>query len=107
MKQQLTKVTPISFHCFSFFFNDTATTEIYTLSLHDALPISCSSICFCRSPDRTSGLWLYMPASGPQIGFAVGTTGLSNLPTALFRTSAPHGHLDRLIRARSSIDYTQ
>src|SRR2546428_3305160 len=28
--------TPFSF----FFFNDTATTEIYTLSLHDALPIS-------------------------------------------------------------------
>src|SRR5258708_33593161 len=27
------------FHIF-FFFNDTATTEIYTLSLHDALPIS-------------------------------------------------------------------
>src|SRR3712207_7443124 len=26
-----------------FFFNDTATTEIYTLSLHDALPISYSS----------------------------------------------------------------
>src|SRR6266496_6749415 len=24
-----------------FFFNDTATTEIYTLSLHDALPTSC------------------------------------------------------------------
>src|SRR6266480_6017945 len=30
-----------------FFFNDTATTEIYTLSLHDALPI-------CL-PDRSSG----------------------------------------------------
>src|SRR3712207_7126876 len=27
-------------HVFCFFFNDTATTEIYTLSLHDALPIS-------------------------------------------------------------------
>src|SRR2546428_1243305 len=26
--------------CHFFFFNDTATTEIYTLSLHDALPIS-------------------------------------------------------------------
>src|SRR3712207_7616569 len=26
--------------CIFFFFNDTATTEIYTLSLHDALPIS-------------------------------------------------------------------
>src|SRR6266702_7910186 len=33
--------TPISISNFSFFFfNDTATTEIYTLSLHDALPIS-------------------------------------------------------------------
>src|SRR3712207_7236691 len=28
---------------FFFFFNDTATTEIYTLSLHDALPISAST----------------------------------------------------------------
>src|SRR3989442_4004305 len=31
--------------CILFFFNDTATTEIYTLSLHDALPIS-----LCVSP---------------------------------------------------------
>src|SRR5690349_21933286 len=32
-----------------FFFNDTATTEIYTLSLHDALPISLNraEICTC------------------------------------------------------------
>src|SRR5580698_11550721 len=29
-----------SFFLFFFFFNDTATTEIYTLSLHDALPTS-------------------------------------------------------------------
>src|SRR2546430_11935342 len=29
-----------SWLCLFFFFNDTATTEIYTLSLHDALPIS-------------------------------------------------------------------
>src|SRR6266700_2941960 len=32
---------------FDFFFNDTATTEIYTLSLHDALPISPAA---ARSP---------------------------------------------------------
>src|SRR3712207_8362027 len=32
-----------------FFFNDTATTEIYTLSLHDALPIS-------STPSRVAGL---------------------------------------------------
>src|SRR6266436_10252925 len=33
---QCTFIDPL---CFFFFFNDTATTEIYTLSLHDALPI--------------------------------------------------------------------
>src|SRR3989442_4889882 len=32
------RYSPLSFFFF-FFFNDTATTEIYTLSLHDALPI--------------------------------------------------------------------
>src|SRR5690349_15854197 len=31
---------PFSFCCSLFFFNGSATTEIYTLSLHDALPIS-------------------------------------------------------------------
>src|SRR2546427_7077199 len=35
------------FIIFFFFFNDTATTEIYTLSLHDALPIS---TCRPRAP---------------------------------------------------------
>src|SRR6266542_324940 len=34
---------------FFIFFNDTATTEIYTLSLHDALPISTPAArCVCR-----------------------------------------------------------
>src|SRR3712207_8010589 len=32
---------------FFFFFNDTATTEIYTLSLHDALPISRAGLLTC------------------------------------------------------------
>src|SRR3712207_9491188 len=32
-------LTPLIHDFFFFFFNDTATTEIYTLSLHDALPI--------------------------------------------------------------------
>src|SRR6267142_6241149 len=42
------------FFCFSFFFfNDTATTEIYTLSLHDALPISLTnSDAAVAMPDR-------------------------------------------------------
>src|SRR5260221_4837881 len=33
-----------------FFFNDTATTEIYTLSLHDALPISTGNVPSVASP---------------------------------------------------------
>src|SRR3989441_2924542 len=33
-----------------FFFNDTATTEIYTLSLHDALPISHQFMVRCKIP---------------------------------------------------------
>src|SRR3712207_7705416 len=37
----------------SFFFNDTATTEIYTLSLHDALPICLPVTGLLASRDRT------------------------------------------------------
>src|SRR5256885_10670182 len=36
----ITEVIRALLRLFFFFFNDTATTEIYTLSLHDALPIS-------------------------------------------------------------------
>src|SRR5947209_19705300 len=41
---------------FFFFFNDTATTEIYTLSLHDALPI-CIALAWgeLRLPNRFVG----------------------------------------------------
>jgi len=39
--------------CF-FFFNDTATTEIYTLSLHDALPIS-QTLRFLQAPRAVIG----------------------------------------------------
>src|SRR2546429_7117958 len=52
-----------------FFFNDTATTEIYTLSLHDALPISIASTSFApqvrtgqSSADRIEGSSSRFPA---------------------------------------------
>src|SRR2546429_6238387 len=42
--------------CFFFFFNDTATTEIYTLSLHDALPI-CSALLRVYARDHRAGAY--------------------------------------------------
>src|SRR5260370_35898653 len=53
----------LSVLCISFFFfNDTATTEIYTLSLHDALPISKRPIDFRPLQLRRScGRWNWQP----------------------------------------------
>src|SRR2546430_8411420 len=48
------KFLPPNSHLF-FFFNDTATTEIYTLSLHDALPI-----CVKVVPFGTQFLWVVL-----------------------------------------------
>src|SRR3712207_8986468 len=54
-----------------FFFNDTATTEIYTLSLHDALPISLPEISWLLTrteplpPRRTNAA---MPSGSDGVG---------------------------------------
>src|SRR3989475_2893378 len=50
-------MTPTTLFTPFFFFNDTATTEIYTLSLHDALPI-------------------YLPTGGKTISSVGGTAGV-------------------------------
>src|SRR5947209_13030033 len=56
-----------------FFFNDTATTEIYTLSLHDALPI----LQVGRVRPRPGGRLRQAPARGLQLGaFGVGPARL-------------------------------
>src|SRR5216683_8375462 len=49
-----------------FFFNDTATTEIYTLSLHDALPIS------ARNSRRAPWSWPARRAAPPPARSATG-----------------------------------
>src|SRR3712207_8061301 len=49
---------------FVFFFNDTATTEIYTLSLHDALPISGDSGVSAKWFGHSRQLMLACPAGG-------------------------------------------
>src|SRR3712207_6984562 len=49
------------------FFNDTATTEIYTLSLHDALPIwaSTTSTPACAWPARKKARWKSVASALP------------------------------------------
>src|SRR3712207_8069770 len=52
-----------------FFFNDTATTEIYTLSLHDALPIYVLTDSLCAFCPQGAGARVYTASSplGPYV----------------------------------------
>src|SRR6266496_5426625 len=54
------------FLLFFFFFNDTATTEIYTLSLHDALPISPARQAWPGPPAR----WVSIERATPPTGWS-------------------------------------
>src|SRR5229473_3272256 len=56
-------------HSFCFFFNDTATTEIYTLSLHDALPISLEADALHFSSDMWSSLAVLVGLCAVALGF--------------------------------------
>src|SRR3712207_8479588 len=49
---------------FFFFFNDTATTEIYTLSLHDALPIFHDG--FLHGSESDQFVWMTIPSDLPR-----------------------------------------
>src|SRR2546429_1256434 len=61
-----------------FFFNDTATTEIYTLSLHDALPISSSRS--ARRAGRTSSARASRPRTS-RSGAAPSSSGTRSTPS--------------------------
>src|SRR6266511_6464048 len=72
---------PLNF--FFFFFNDTATTEIYTLSLHDALPIT-SAIT----------VWYHAAAaltSNEEVRTVTVTTDTAGFATVNY--ASPHGSL--------------
>src|SRR5688572_31576664 len=53
--------------CVLFSFNDTATTEIYTLSLHDALPISSPATFRTRADLEAAGLQLMLDTRAERI----------------------------------------
>src|SRR6266496_6375843 len=74
---------------FFFFFNDTATTEIYTLSLHDALPITVWREHTRRLPSRTSTLTGKAPSSlptSPPVSASESTTTTRPAPTKALAT---------------------
>src|SRR2546430_7022681 len=80
--------------CFLFFFfNDTATTEIYTLSLHDALPIFDTNGAFGLATVVSN------PASVQTIDGSARFTGLHDIPEAGDRKST------RLNSSHSQISY--
>src|SRR2546429_3762472 len=70
------------FFFFFFFFNDTATTEIYTLSLHDALPIYALRI--------GSQAGQVARVMGRRIEAAMGLTGRDRKST---RLNSSHGYI--------------
>src|SRR3712207_8876864 len=88
-----------------FFFNDTATTEIYTLSLHDALPIL---VCFAPEPvqahststsylvadstafEDTNDVQVIWAASAAQIDWAL---GLDNEDRKSTRLNSSHANI--------------
>src|SRR3989442_4809729 len=66
-----------------FFFNDTATTEIYTLSLHDALPICGTGdesprVRSCADAGRHRGVDQHQRDSQPEIGRAHHCTAVTS-----------------------------
>src|SRR3712207_7760829 len=95
-----------------FFFNDTATTEIYTLSLHDALPISgegrepalfipvgealvdeddrrFDGEAVHRGQDETDRKSTRLNSSHAHISYAVFCLKKKNIPTAISRATLP------------------
>src|ERR1039458_6925609 len=83
---QLVSEPPVRKH---FFFNDTATTEIYTLSLHDALPICYwSSLCATATPMPTSRFTEWTPLGSISRGHMRGATASACCCTGCSKTAS-------------------
>src|SRR3712207_7668251 len=82
-----------------FFFNDTATTEIYTLSLHDALPI-------CRGGGLPAGrLRLGQHGPAPELGGGAAGLGRGDASAARPGDPARDRKSTRLNSSHANISY--
>src|SRR5688572_31402002 len=87
---------PILLSFYSFFFNDTATTEIYTLSLHDALPISSGDAPGRTQPDVVAPAGLRRQEEAP---------GRARSPGRVSRPTCADRKSTRLNSSHSQISY--
>src|SRR5260370_42566797 len=93
---------------FFFFFNDTATTEIYTLSLHDALPISepasrIASICACSAFGDSSSSSMPRPRA-PRKNGGVLSPPKSRTPTVAGRPASHRRSEEHTSELQSHLD---
>src|SRR5258707_15189470 len=89
----------LSFICFFFFFffNDTATTEIYTLSLHDALPILLTGS--RKMPDNRVAITMHFLLHGIHHYLPMDKLRLVMPPTLFLALATPFWHLAQIGRA--------
>src|SRR2546427_9372896 len=87
-----------------FFFNDTATTEIYTLSLHDALPISSPWAATSATPAASSASSFTRTTTGWQGRSSTCAQG-SNGDRCRSAASSPDRKSTRLNSSHSQISY--
>src|SRR2546425_9843011 len=91
---------------FFFFFNDTATTEIYTLSLHDALPISGRSASSWPAASLTCAVscsvWPITRPGAAAVTLTEATGGGGDWESLLHAATAPAPHSSRRCMALTS-----
>src|SRR5689334_23936667 len=88
--------------CIFFFFNDTATTDIYTLSLHDALPIFLENFMVAFRPVGPAPRFL--PPLIPAVNYDIGGVTVSTIQIVIIVVSADRKST-RLNSSHSSISY--
>src|SRR5258707_9642176 len=95
---------PDTYSLFSFFFfNDTATTEIYTLSLHDALPISSAATDLAGIGSIISEANTF--AAGPTLG--VLPAGADEVSAAIAALFDAHGQAYQALSAQAALFHDQ
>src|SRR5205823_7201998 len=95
----VTKILLISLHSHPFFFTDTATPEIYTLSLHDALPIFRRNYFPPFLPSYICWKWRFQDQSTSQIAPDIYSAHHIQLPAAplpIFRSEEHTSELQSL-----------